>query len=562
MPVYSQDYYWNKGNKVFVKKTDYKNFYLFYNADKTINDLEIKSTKVFNKNLHWARGNLKDDNSIEYISPAVINSKGDTLSFTNLFYVRLKDKKDINQLKKMAKENNVEILGNNKFMPLWYTLSCSKKSTGNALEMANLFYESKLFSVAEADFLIPFKFGNCVNDSLFSAQWNMRNWGQYINPQHNAALGMDINYCAVRSITTGNPDIIVAVIDQGIQLNHPDLANMHPISYDALTGGSSQERGSHGTWVAGIIGANTNNGRGIAGIAPNSKLMSISILNDDTIPDTRQQFADGINWAWRNGASVINNSWGHHYLLNSNFIDNAISNALDSGRAGKGTVVVFCAGNHLNTNSFVSHSVWYPADSNPNIIAVGAMSPCGERKYYNSTCGYYSHWGSNYGAELDVVAPGSAISTTDRNSLYKQDFWGTSAAAPHVSGVAALILSVNPNLTHQQVKNIIESTARKVGGYNYQTTAGRPNGTWHPEMGYGLIDTYAAVKKAVCMLSPVTVSGTINTDTTVYGSSITTSGTTTVPSGRKLTLTGCSNITITEGFTVESGASLDIRVGP
>jgi subtilisin family serine protease len=577
MLAYSQDYYWNKGEKISVKKSDGKNYYLFSNADKAIQGLEINSAKVYDRTLYWALGDFKDDNLIEYASPAVINLMGDTLNFSNLFYVKLKDEKNIEQLERMAKENNVEILGNNKFMPRWYTLSCSKKSTGNALEMANLFHESNLFSVAEADFLIHYKPTSCVSDTYFNNQWNLNNTGQY-----GGTPGIDINYCSSRSITTGNPNIIVAVIDHGIQMNHPDITNLHPSSYNAMTGTSpSQVLGSHGTPCAGIIGANSNNGIGISGIAPNSRLMSVS-HNLFVTPNAPQQLANGINWAWQNGASVISNSWGHNLLNsyhNSYLIDNAISNALQLGRGGRGTVVVFSAGNN-------NSAVIYPANSNPDIIVVGAMSPCGERKNFNS-CDRENIWGSNYGATLDIMAPGVLVSTTDLTGVagynpgtpihtnsggniitsdyadrdYTVWFNGTSAAAPHVAGVAALILSVNPNLTQRQVANIIESTARKVGGYNYQITTGRPNGTWNNEMGYGLVDAYAAIRRTICTMPSVGIVGTLGVDMTLYGSSVGMSDFNVLP-GYRFRAIGCNNVNIAGPFSVPSGAMFEARTAP
>ena len=166
--------------------------------------------------------------------------------------------------------------------------------------------------------------------------------------------------------------------------------------------------------------------------------------------------------------------------------------ALSHGRNGKGCVVVFAAG---NDNS----SVNYPANSNDSIIVVGAMSPCGERKN-PSSCDGENWWGSNYGNELDVVAPGVKIRTTDNVGIvgktqtdYMTNFNGTSSACPHVAAVAGLILSVNQNLTQKDVADIIELTAQKVGNYSYTQNTGRSNGTWNNEMGYGLVDAYAAV---------------------------------------------------------------------
>ena len=109
---------------------------------------------------------------------------------------------------------------------------------------------------------------------------------------------------------------------------------------------------------------------------------------------------------------------------------------------------------------------------------------------------------------------GTKISVDFTNQNYTAWFNGTSAAAPHVAGVAALILSINPTLTGQQVRNIIESTAQKIGGYNYQITAGRPNGTWHQEMGYGLVNAHAAAQ-AACATTFNLTNQTVTTTTTI-----------------------------------------------
>ena len=244
-------------------------------------------------------------------------------------------------------------------------------------------------------------------------------------------------------------------------------------------------------------------------------------------PNLRQELAAGINWAWQNGADVISNSWAHDALIGS-YITDAIDRAVTYGRSGLGCIIAFCAQNQ-------NFSIVYPATL-PNVIAVGAISPCGERKS-PSSCDTETGWGSNYGLELDIVAPGVLISTTDIQGLdgynpnfpihllyggsiisndytdpdYTAWFGGTSAACPHAAGVAALVLSVNPNLTGQQVRNIIESTAQKVRPdlYNYAIEPGRPNGTWHEEMGYGLVDAYAAVSAAVTgIIGPITICST------------------------------------------------------
>jgi subtilisin family serine protease len=420
-----------------------------------------------------------------YEAPFYKTPGGEEVGLSHLFYVKLKQEGDQPHLEALAREHRVAILGRNKFMPLWYTLGCYRQASGNALEVANKFYESERFSVSEPDFLVDFRL-QCCGDQHFKRQWGCKNTGQ-----SGGTVGADIRACDAWTHTTGNPDVIVAVLDQGIELNHPDLPNISAQSFDTTTGISpSQVRGEHGTACAGIIGAAQNNSAlGVAGVAPGATLMSIS--NSLVLaPNVQQELANGLSWAWQNGAHVISNSWGHNALASS-LIDDAITDALTQGRGGLGTVVVFAAGN-------ANGSVMYPANSNPEILAVGAMSPCAERKN-PSSCDGESWWGSCYGRELDVVAPGVLIPTTDLQGAFGYDsgdytlnFNGTSSACPHVAGVAALVLSLNPLHTQQQVVECIERSAQKMGSYSYQTTPGRPHGTWHQEMGYGLVDALAS----------------------------------------------------------------------
>lgn len=357
---------------------------------------------------------------------------------------------------------------------------------------------------------MPVDATNCANDPYFYLQWGLKNTGQ-----NGGTIGIDLKFCTAKEITQGNSNIIVAVVDHGIDLNHPDL-NLYHKSYDTETNSSpSQIWGEHGTACAGIIGAK-NNSIGVAGIAPECKLMSIS--NKLRIsPDYCQKIANGINYAWKNGASIISNSY---WAPSETIISDAIEEALTKGRNGLGTVIVFAAGNE--NSSIVS----FPANSHPDIITVGAISPCGERKSY-ATCDGESWWGSNYGNNLDVMAPGVLIPTTDIRGYdgyapgdYITSFNGTSSACPHVAGVAALILSINSNLTQKQVGDIIEGTAQKVGNYNYTVNANRPNGLWNNQMGYGLVDAYAAVSSAAINSTVYFTNKTVSVNETVSGSKI------------------------------------------
>ncbi|UOY06191.1 S8 family peptidase [Muricauda sp. SCSIO 64092] len=515
---YSQEhYYWYKNQKIPLKINTGKHYLTFLSnsgQQQMASSLGIESSKIVRFGTLDASTNINEDitvgkftnwcfmegsaptgiqknREITYTSPFFFTEDGIEAGLSHLFYVKLKESKDIKLLQEMAEKYGVRLIGTNVYMPLWVTLSCSKDSKGNALEMANLFYESGKFSASQPDLMTDDGW-LCTNDPSFNNQWGLLNTGQ-----HGGNGFFDINYCGARQISTGDAGITVAVLDEGVEMNHPDLPNMHPISFDTTTSTSpSLVRGAHGTAVAGIIGANDNT-IGVTGIAPDCQIMSISNRLSPS-PASRMRRADGINFAVNNGADVINNSWGSP--VRYPVIDDAITNAFTNGRGGRGCVVVFGAGND-------NGSVNYPANSNNDILTVGAMSPCGERKNPNS-CDGENYWGSSFGSTLDVMAPGVLIPTTDEQGSdgyntatgvagnYNQTFTGTSAAAPHVAGLAALILSVNPDIDFSEVNNIIESTAQKVGGYTYTTTSGRQNGIWDHEMGYGLINAEAALQKA------------------------------------------------------------------
>ncbi len=470
------------------------------------------------------QNSLPTNSSIIYSTPHFLTQDSSLIGLSHLFYVKLKSVNDIGALERIANINNVKILGSNIFMPLWFTLSCTDESSGNALEMANIFYQSEEFEFAEPDFIvyndllysnnttssnIPLAIRPCVNDTLFSGQWNLHNTGQY-----GGVAGIDINFCEARQITTGDPDVIIAnIANSGIQFNHPDLPNIHTTSYDAnLNTSPSSIYENEANYMAGIMGATTNNGIGIAGIAPSCPIMSINANTTETPrPNMGQAIVNAINFAVQNGASVINCPWVYDVRGYHEMIKNAINNALENGRNGKGCVMVFPTG--FDSESPIDPPV-FPSNLE-GVIAVGGMSQCGERisrtscdedYIYDSIIGTGENViESNYGTSLSVVAPGTLFPALDlvgnqgnSDDDYSFSFHNLGLASSHVSAVAALILSVNPNLTYIEVKNIIEQTAQKVRTdlYDYETTTGYTNGTWHEEMGYGLVDARAAVERA------------------------------------------------------------------
>ena len=482
-----------KFNKNSLKRLNVKKFNLQNNKTNvqygTIEYQSIPSNAEYNKKLEM----LKNIKNIRTVSPNFVDQDGTKMGMSDYFYVKLKKPSDFEKLQQLAEEKKVQIVEQNEFMPLWYTLRCTENTERNTLKVANYFFETGWFASSSPDFLIKddLYFSNnkdskrlqktdsspknttpCANDPKFGKQWGLYN---------NSNTNIDINACEAWGITEGD-GVTVAVLDNGIELTHIDLSdNISSISYDSETNSSpSRIYGRHGTYVSGIIGAVKDNNIQMVGVAPMASLISVS----NRLKLTQSSKANGINWAWLNGADIINNSWGSsHYRFD--IVADAIENALTKGRDVKGTVVVFASGND-------NKSVSFPAKLLPGILTVGSIN-----KY-----GYKSNF-SSYGDELDVVAPGENIFTTTLNS--RTDFEsGTSMAAPHVSGVAALVLSVNPCLTAEQVNDIIEKTAQKIrpNKYSYTHHSGRYNGIWNRQMGYGLVDAYAAIQMAQQVHSP------------------------------------------------------------
>ena len=151
------------------------------------------------------------------------------LGVSNNFYVKLSKEEDVGSLFDMAKKYSIEVLGYNEFMPLWITLSCTAETPFNAVEAANLFYESQLYECAEPEFLYSVLLTS--DDQYFHNQWGLKNTGQ-----HCDTSGIDIRAEDAWSITTGSPNIRTAVFDQGIKMDHEDLINnIYGTGYDAET---------------------------------------------------------------------------------------------------------------------------------------------------------------------------------------------------------------------------------------------------------------------------------------------------------------------------------------
>jgi hypothetical protein len=357
------------------------------------------------------------------------------------------------------------------------------------------------------------------NDNHYGLQWGFKNTGQTIGGSPGLA-GADIKAEQAWEVVTGNPAVIVAVIDDGIQFTHPDLSqNIWP---GIGPGGNSTIPGNHGTHVAGTVAASTNNGMGVAGTAGGNgnggsgvKVMSLDIFNP----------THGLNnlqlniYAADNGAAISQNSWGYTKSGVYNNIDlQGIDyfNANGGGSVMDGGITIFAAG---NSNSSAN---WYPAFYS-GAMAVASTTNQDKKSSF-----------SNFGSWIDLAAPGSDIASTITNNGYAY-MSGTSMACPHVSGVAALLLSYSPGtLTNQQLWNYLVDYTDNINSLNPSHSG---------LLGSGRLNAWASLE---ALMEDQGNSYTITVTSGPHGS-ISPSGTVNVPEGGNQTFA----IQAEAGFVVE-----------
>ncbi|MEV7073602.1 type VII secretion-associated serine protease mycosin [Streptomyces sp. NPDC093990] len=278
--------------------------------------------------------------------------------------------------------------------------------------------------------------------------------------------------------TTKGAGVTVAVLDTGVENDHPDLVGnvltgKDMIGFGATRGDRSWAR--HGTAMAGIIaghGHGVGNGDGVMGIAPEAKILPVRVILEDGDParakarNTRgNALAEGIRWAADHGADVINLSLGDdsasaHPEAGE---DDAVQYALR-----KGAVVVASAGNGGEKGDHISYPAAYPG-----VIAATAVDKFGTRASFSTRRWYAT-----------VAAPGDDVVIADPDHKYYEG-WGTSAASAFVSGAAALVKAAHPELTPAQIKRLLEDTARNA-----------PAGGRDDSRGFGFVDPAAALKAA------------------------------------------------------------------
>lgn len=420
-------------------------------------------------------------------------------------------------------------------IPNTFVAVVRRDATENPVKIANRLMRHPDILTAEPNIIFTTQPHYRPRATHYHKQWYLHHDGG-----SNLALNSHISAQKAWDITRGIRSVVVAITDDSIDLNHPDFKGAGKIVAPRDFKGKDflplpeEDSDNHGTSCAGVAVAEEN-GSGIVGVAPGCALMPIrttGYLDDDSI----EQIFD---WAVTKGASVISCSWGASavYFPLSLRQRAAITRAATQGRNGKGCAIVFAAGNaNRPTNGTVEESGW-PNDVlkgqtkwlsgfavHPDAIAVSACTSLNKKAAY-------SNWGNsisvcapsnnappgmwlqetgpvNTPPEIQEYLSGLGVFTTDRVGSsgydagdYTPYFGGTSSACPVVAGVAALVLSVNPDLTAAQVKQILQQSADKIIDPDPDPQLGLRLGTYDRQghsqwFGYGKVNAYNAVRRA------------------------------------------------------------------
>ena len=364
---------------------------------------------------------------------------------------------------------------------------------------------------AQPDFLRTYKLRS--TDTYYDKQWHLNSTGQ-----EGALPSADVSAEEAWTLVKGDPSVIIAINDDGVDINHPDLKDAIVPGVEVpsnIDNAINNDCCWHGTCVAGVAAAIGYNDIGVRGMCPACSIMPVFTLlalnNDPNILTEDTFIAESFTKPVDLGAAVINNSWGTSggdpTILDDReynplaFLSPVLKEALDyaetNGRGGKGTVVVFAAG---NGNELLIHDEFASYETT---VAVGATDDQNRLSNY-----------STFGTKLDVSAPSNGgitkgIVTTDIRDYYglneqftygdeelpyeyTSQFGGTSSAAPLVSGLIGLIISANPELTAAEIRDILRETADKIDPLNGLYRDGHSI-----YYGYGKVNAYRAVRAAM-----------------------------------------------------------------
>ncbi|HAY33202.1 MAG TPA: S8 family serine peptidase [Ignavibacteria bacterium] len=474
-----EEFYYNKDKKIILKRSGTKGA-IKTKVSADVSD-EIRGMSALNRsntvktekddgirlvNINQSetsassRSNFTDPDDNEILN-VYGEDEREILVLTDEFILRFNDDAKTEEIESIINDSKFyfkkEELGINRF-----TGKISNKDDyKNILNLINDINELEFVDYAHPNFKRFTNLSNYPNDINFSNQWALN------------SPGYDVNIKPVWDKNIRGAGIKIAIVDTGVDANHEDLIKNGRLvqGYDIIYDEADPRpvnSDSHGTFCAGIAAASGNNNQiGICGVAPDSELIGIRIASENydgtwySLNGDRDN-ANGILKAVFLNADIISNSWYISY--ESSDIEYAIKFARYEGRiingVTKGAAVIFASGNCSLSNG-ADYSVSYPACLKDLVISVGACNESGKWVGDNG-----EDWASRYGPELKLCAPGINILSTktynsdDNNNPVKYGYFsGTSAAAPIVAGVAALMLCANPYLTATQVEKILIETS-------------------------------------------------------------------------------------------------------
>jgi subtilisin family serine protease len=319
--------------------------------------------------------------------------------------------------------------------------------------------------------------GFIPNDTWYGDQWHHRNTGQF-----GGTSGADIESEAGWDVTLGASSVVVAVLDTGIDSDHPDFAGRIVAGWDFVNNDADPEDDhSHGTLVSGLLAANADNAFGVAGVNHACMIMPIKVLDAGNSGTTMNLIA-GVDFAAANGADVVSMSLINYPLGTQ--LNQALGNCKQTG-----AVLVACAGNGGIGDADISG----PGIST-HCISIGATDMNDARAWYSGT-----------GTKLDYVAPGDGVYTAAYNTAVDTDAWfaGCSAATPVAAGIVSLLKSLEPTLVSSQVRDFLTAGAEDLVGLPAEDTPG-----WDQYMGDGRLNLRATIEAYLAVVAAHDVAAT------------------------------------------------------
>jgi subtilisin family serine protease/subtilisin-like proprotein convertase family protein len=488
--------------------------------------------------INQAMQTARQDDSVNYASHVYQfkNQPGSRVYLTNQLTVQFVPQLNSDAIHAIAVQTGLAQIKAIAGVPNAFVFQLTPTATENPLKIANALMQRLDVMTAEPNVIIKAQSHYRPKDSLYPKQWHLSHTGG-----SELAANSHIFAETAWDLTRGTRSIVVAVMDDGVDLNHPDFQGVGKIVAPRDFKGNDfmplpeESNEDHGTACAGVAVAEEN-GYGAVGVAPGCALMPIrttGYLDDDAIEEL-------FDWAVTKGAAVISCSWGPSavYFPLSLRQRAALTNAATQGRNGKGCVIVFAAGNaNRPTNGTVNETGW-PNNTltgatnwmggftnHPDVITVAASTSMGKKAAYSNwgpditVCGPSNNAPPGVGLpnlgyvytppEVTAYMPGLGVVTTDRigtsgydASNFTNTFGGTSSACPLVAGVAALVLSANPDLTAAEVRQILQQTADKIIDKDADPQLGLRKGTYEGNgrcdwFGYGKVNAAKAVQMAV-----------------------------------------------------------------